>query len=228
MSSSYQGTRTGGRQAVSGGGLRSKAAISPSPTPGRSLHRVGNGLSSSASYALASNTGGVGGVGNGGGVGSSNQTEVTPEQKGEIDDAFQIFNATGKGELDFHQLKVAMRALGFDVPKSEVVNILTRYDKRTGAAGSLIGRVIRREDFHREMAHRILSRDPEDEIRRAFSLFSNGKDTIDAADLERVSHELSENISEDELRAMIDEFDLDGKGSVNFDEFKAIMHDGRD
>ena len=157
--------------------------------------------------------------------------ELTQEQKAEIDDAFQIFDPAGKGELDFHQLKVAMRALGFDVPKSEVLNILARYDKRPSAAGgssSVIGRVIRREDFHREMTHRVLERDPEEEIRRAFSLFANGKDTIDAGDLERVSQELSENISEDELRAMIDEFDLDGKGSVNFEEFKAIMHDGRD
>ncbi len=73
------------------------------------------------------------------------------------------------------------------------------------------------------MAARILARDPREEILRAFSLFDEGnKGTIRLDDLRRVARELGEGLEEDELVAMIEEFDLDGDGGINRDEFIAI------
>jgi centrin-3 len=70
---------------------------------------------------------------------------------------------------------------------------------------------------------KILARDPLEEIRRAFALF-DGDNTgkINFSDLKRVAQELGENLDDDELHAMIDEFDLDQDGEINEEEFIAI------
>ena len=43
--------------------------------------------------------------------------ELTEEQRQEIKEAFDLFDTDKTGTIDYHELKVAMRALGFDVKK---------------------------------------------------------------------------------------------------------------
>jgi len=58
---------------------------------------------------------------------------------------------------------------------------------------------------------------------RAFDLFdSEGKGVITVEDLRRVARELGEGLEEDEMRAMIEEFDMEGKGGVDREEFVSI------
>lgn len=45
------------------------------------------------------------------------RVEMTEEQKQEIREAFDLFDTDKSGSIDYHELKVAIRALGFDVKK---------------------------------------------------------------------------------------------------------------
>lgn len=56
--------------------------------------------------------------------------DLTDEQKQEIKEAFELFDTDKDGAIDYHELKVAMRALGFDLKKAEVLKILRDNDHK--------------------------------------------------------------------------------------------------
>merc|ERR1712019_27195 len=60
------------------------------------------------------------------------QKELTEEQKQEIKEAFDLFDTDGSGEIDSKELKVAMRALGFEPKKEEIQKMISDDDDETG------------------------------------------------------------------------------------------------
>ncbi|KAI5454061.1 Calcium-binding component of the spindle pole body (SPB) half-bridge [Naganishia albida] len=153
-------------------------------------------------------------------VGGQQQRQLSEEQKQEIKEAFDLFDTDHDGAIDYHELKVAMRALGFELKKAEVLKLIRDHDRQGDD-------LMEFDDFNKIMTQHILARDPMDDIRRAFRLFDDdntGK--ISLRNLRRVAKELGESLSEEELQAMIDEFDLDQDGEISIEEFIAIMTDG--
>lgn len=58
----------------------------------------------------------------------SAKMELLNDQKLEIRDAFMLFDADDDGQIDYHECKVALRALGFDMSKREVLDLIRLYD----------------------------------------------------------------------------------------------------
>ncbi|KAJ2834078.1 Calcium-binding component of the spindle pole body (SPB) half-bridge [Coemansia furcata] len=138
----------------------------------------------------------------------------------EIQEAFTLFDTNKDGYIDYFELKVAMRALGFDLKKDEVLKILSRHGTDDGSKISTDG-------FVNVMSDMISKRDPLEEYKKAFKLIDeNGTGGITVANLRRIARELGENIADDEIQAMIEEFDLDNDGSINEEEFIRIMVNG--
>jgi hypothetical protein len=54
---------------------------------------------------------------------------LTEEQKQEIREAFDLFDTDGSGTIDAKELKVAMRALGFEPKKEEIKKMIADIDK---------------------------------------------------------------------------------------------------
>ena len=146
--------------------------------------------------------------------------ELTDEQRQEIREAFELFDSDKNGLIDAHEMKVSMRALGFDAKKEEVLRMMddcTHRDQHNQPLIDLHG-------FTDIMTDKFAQRDPRQEMIKAFQLFdeqNTGK--ISLRSLRRVARELGENMSDDELQAMIDEFDRDQDGEINLEEFLAIM-----
>ena len=161
--------------------------------------------------------------------------DLSEDQRDEVDQAFDLFDLDKDKRIDYHELKVAMKALGFEVPKQEILSILQTYGQSVSTpAGQGQGQgkeggythtklLLPLKEFQGLVAQRILARDPREEILRAFELFDEGqKGKISLQDLERVARELGEQLHHDELVAMIEEFDLDGDGCIDRDEFLGI------
>ena len=160
---------------------------------------------------------------------------LSEEQREEIQEAFNLFDLDKDGYIDYHELKVAMKALGFDEPKQEILGILqtsgvqapgqpqvggSKQKQPVGKFASPPRWLLSFQAFQAVMAQKIVGRDPQDEINRAFDLFDgDGKGNITLQDLERVAKELGEGLQHEELQAMIDEFDMNGDGAISREEF---------
>ncbi|KAM8939493.1 uncharacterized protein RCH25_053154 [Pelodytes ibericus] len=143
--------------------------------------------------------------------------ELTEEQKQEIREAFDLFDTDGSGTIDVKELKVAMRALGFEPKKEEMKKMISDIDK--DGSGT-----IDFEDFLALMTHKMSEKDSKEEIMKAFRLFDDdGTGKISFKNLKRVAKELGENLTDEELQEMIDEADRDGDGEINEQEFLRIM-----
>ncbi|EFA02905.2 uncharacterized protein LOC660873 isoform X1 [Tribolium castaneum] len=143
--------------------------------------------------------------------------ELTEEQKNDIKEAFDLFDNEGSGKIDAKDLKVAIRALGFEPKKEEIKKMIADID--TQGTGKLSF-----DDFLQLMTMKMAEKDSKEEIMKAFRLFDDDETgKISFKNLKRVAKELGENLTDEELQEMIDEADRDGDGEINQEEFLRIM-----
>lgn len=143
--------------------------------------------------------------------------ELTEEQRQEIREAFDLFDTDGSGTIDAKELKVAMRALGFEPKKEEIRKMIAEIDKDGSGTVNF-------DEFLDMMTVKMGERDSREEILKAFRLFDDDETgKISFRNLKRVAKELGETMTDEELQEMIDEADRDGDGEVSQDEFLRIM-----
>merc|ERR1711924_487523 len=123
----------------------------------------------------------------------------------------------GSGLIATGELKVAMKALGFEPKPGEIEKLIHSVDDDGDGEMDY-------DDFERMMERKILDKDQKDVLLKAFALFDDDKTgTITLANLKRVAKELGETLSEDDLKEVIAESDKDGDGELSMDEFLAVM-----
>ena len=79
-----------------------------------------------------------------------------------------MFDTENSGHIDHSELKVAMRALGIEVDPDEVKD----YKNEVGKDGS---GVVDWNEFLKIMRKKILDLNPEEEIQKAFQMFTYDK-----------------------------------------------------
>lgn len=148
---------------------------------------------------------------------SGPKLELTEAQKLDIKEAFDLFDTEGVGKIDTKELKVAMRALGFEPKKEEIKKMIADIDPE--GTGKLSY-----DDFLCLMSAKMAEKDSKEEILKAFRLFDDDETgRISFKNLKRVAKELGENLTDEELHEMIEEADQDGDGEINQEEFLRIM-----
>merc|ERR1711898_39348 len=118
---------------------------------------------------------------------------LTEEQKGELREAFDLFDTDGSGAVDASELHTAMKALGFEPKKEEIAKMVREMDKDGDAT----------VDFEE------------------FCIMLAGK--ISMKNFKRVAKELGENLTDKELEEILGEADTDKDGEINEAEFLAVM-----
>lgn len=142
--------------------------------------------------------------------------ELSDEQRRDIKEAFDLFDVENTGKIDAKELKVAIRALGFEPKKEEIKKMIAEIDRGDGKVSF--------DDFLELMTVKMAEKDIKEEIMKAFKLFDDDETgKISFKNLKRVAKELGENLTDEELHEMIDEADRDGDGEINQEEFLRIM-----
>lgn len=125
------------------------------------------------------------------------RVELTPSQRRELREAFDLFDTEGTGRIQASEVKVALRALGFEVKKEEMRALLT--EAGTNPQGTM--------DFNEFLTVLLLKigeKESKDEVVRAFKLFDE-KDNgfIEFEDLKQIARTLEQDLTDDELREML-------------------------
>ncbi|BBN09820.1 hypothetical protein MPTK1_4g22970 [Marchantia polymorpha subsp. ruderalis] len=145
------------------------------------------------------------------------RNDISAEEKQEICMAFELFDSRKIGKHNLRDLKVAMRALDFPVKKADCRKLMEKYCKDGSDE-------VDKDEFMEILTAKYQEKDPDEDLAKAFRFFdedNTGK--ISLKNLRKIARDLGEHITDDELAAMIDEFDKDGDGEISETEFLGIM-----
>uniref|UniRef100_A0A7S3HDR8 EF-hand domain-containing protein n=1 Tax=Spumella elongata TaxID=89044 RepID=A0A7S3HDR8_9STRA len=140
---------------------------------------------------------------------------LTEDEVEEIREAFNLFDTDGTGTIDPGELKAAMRSLGFETKNPTIFQMIADLDQ-DGPIGF--------DDFLDAITQKLGDKETRDGIYKIFKLFDDDNTgMISLKNLKRVSKELGETMSEDELREMIERADSNGDGMITAEDFYNIM-----
>ena len=134
-----------------------------------------------------------------------------------------MFDKDQSNNIETEELKDAMRALGVQLNKEDLKTLMEKADKDGSGA-------IDFEEFLALMVQRIQYQNPKLEISKAFRMYDDDEGgTIDFNNLRKVATDLEEDtyIDDEEIEKMIKLADTKGAGSVDFEDFMAIMRKGK-
>ncbi|PFH37144.1 centrin family protein [Besnoitia besnoiti] len=224
-----------------------------SPLHGGALGAVSAGARSGANSPSAAGGSPGGGGGNGGGtkgggrsgagakIRRSIRLELSEEQRRDIKEAFDLFDTDGTGSIDAKELKVALRALGFEPTKEEMKKLLNEIEKKRrgpdvvkmistnnpGAAAAAAtmphtaATSLGQLDFN-EFQEILTIKINEKPTR--FRMLAGPSGVIGWKEMKKAAVELGEKLTDEELREMVNQASHShNKGFVTEEDFLRIL-----
>jgi calmodulin len=140
---------------------------------------------------------------------------LTSDQMKEFKECFDIVDQGSTGSIGLHELGAVLRCFGTNPTEAEIQDIISEVDN--DGNGDLDF-----EEFMALMCRKLKDTDVEQELKDAFNLIDgneNGK--ISQSELYRFMKPY--RVTEEEVREMIREADIDADGYIDFEEFKRVM-----
>ncbi|EPS64880.1 hypothetical protein M569_09899 [Genlisea aurea] len=140
---------------------------------------------------------------------------LTDKQMDEFREAFAVIDRDSDGFISVEELELVIRSV-IEHPTKEIIQEMMNHVDADGN-GTI--------DFQ-EFLHMIINtaKANDVELREAFSVFDRDQDGyISTFELMNVMMNLGERLTEEEAEEMIREADVDGNGSLDYDEFVRIM-----
>eukprot|EP00998_Keelungia_sp_KM082_P000009 NODE_10012_length_498_cov_32.913747_g9989_i0.p3 GENE.NODE_10012_length_498_cov_32.913747_g9989_i0~~NODE_10012_length_498_cov_32.913747_g9989_i0.p3 ORF type:complete len:164 (+),score=56.73 NODE_10012_length_498_cov_32.913747_g9989_i0:46-492(+) len=112
--------------------------------------------------------------------------------------AFDLFDSDGTGRIPAKEIKVALRALGFEPKKEEMKRIVQEFDKDGSGTADF-------NEFLDLLVRKMGEKDSRDEVLKAFKLFdAEDSGCISFDNLKAVAMDIGESMTDEELMEMID------------------------
>lgn len=147
--------------------------------------------------------------------------ELDDEQIAELREIFRSFDRNNDGSLTQLELGSLLRSLGLKPSPEQLETLIQNTDKNSNG-------LIEFSEFITLVAPDLLpAKSPytEDQLRQLFRLFDrDGNGFITAAELAHSMAKLGHALTAEELTGMIKEADLDGDGTINFEEFSLAIN----
>lgn len=141
------------------------------------------------------------------------RAKLTDDELKSIKEAFELFDSDNSGTIDPKEIEAALASLGDR--SSTIFRLLAGIEE--------LGADITLEDFTDHIAGQLGNRNSRDGVQKILDLFDNdGTNTINIENLVRVSRELGETMSEEELLEAIKK-SSGGKNELTLDDFYAVM-----
>merc|ERR1712146_848685 len=124
------------------------------------------------------------------------------KEKQEIKEAFDLFDTDGSGNIDVKELTIAMKALGCEPKPGEIEKMIADVDDDGGGE-------IGFDEFLKMMTHKILNKDPKEDMLKAFRLFDDDSTGfVTFKNLKRVAKETNQTLDDTELEEMMTDADM--------------------
>ena len=145
---------------------------------------------------------------------------LTQDEVEEIKQAFDLFDTNQTGQIDPKELKSAMQSLGFDTKNPTIFQLIADLDTPENAKRG----GVEFDNFVEAINNKLGDKESKDGIERIFNLFIDdpNQNTITLSSLRRIARELGEQMSNEELKDMLERASSNGT-ELTFEEFYEIM-----